>query len=145
VPPLLGLLGGLGLGSLRIAVEEDHRAVLGADIGALPVDLGRVVDLPVDPQEIPERDPLRVEGHLTDLGVAGGARADLLVSRVSDVAALVADGGVEDALDLAEGSLDLPEAAGAEADLLGRRRLVGRAVIGLRHLASSLLVRLLRR
>ena len=107
-----------GLRLLR-RVGEDDGAVLVADVGALAVHLGRVVDLEVLADEVLVADLRGVELDLRHLDVAGVAAADLLVGRVVDVAALVADQRVDDAVDGAEVLLDLPEAAGAEGGEFG--------------------------
>src|SRR5215216_1882858 len=113
--------GDLGL---LVGVGEDHGAILPADVRALAVELGRVVDLELLRDQVLVADPRRVEGDLGHLYVACGAGADLLVGGDVDVPALVTDGGVDDAVELAERSLDLPEASGAEGRLLGGHRAV---------------------
>ena len=60
------------------------------------------------------RDARWVEDDPDDLGVAGPARADLVVGRVRGEAARVADGGRDDARRLPEGLLGAPEAAESE-------------------------------
>src|SRR4051812_30234053 len=87
------------------------RAVLGADVVALAVALGRVVRLPERPEQLLGGDALRVVRHQHSLGVAGAGRAGLLVGRVGRVAALVADRGGHDAGQLPEDALGAPEAA----------------------------------
>src|SRR5437867_10759285 len=52
-------------------VEEDRRAVLLADVGALAVQLRRVVVLPEHVEELLVGDACRVVLHLHALGVAG--------------------------------------------------------------------------
>src|SRR5205085_3634555 len=99
-------------------VEEDHRAVLVADVPALAVELGRVVLGPEDLEQLLVRDLLRVVGDLDDLRVAGRVGADVLVGRVLERAALVADLCPGYAVELAERGLHAPEAAGAERCLL---------------------------
>src|SRR2546423_11014039 len=94
-------------------VEEDHRAVLVADVPALTVELGRVVLAPEDVEQLLVGDLLRVVGDLDDLGMAGRVRADVLVGRVLERAALVTGFGLRDAVELAERRLDAPEAAGS--------------------------------
>ena len=128
--PLDRLAGRLGL---LVRVGEDHRPVLIAHVGALAVQLRRVMDREVLRDQLLERHLARVELDLRHLGVPGGATADLLIRGVFDVPALVSDGGVEYAVQLAELVLHLPEAAGAERGLLGR---VGSG-IGLGHQVHS--------
>ena len=99
-------------------MEEDRRAVLVADVGTLPVELGRVVELPEGVEQL-------VVGHLGGvvldehrLGVAGRVAADLLVARVVRATAGVAHGRRDHARDLPELGLDSPEASGREGRLL---------------------------
>jgi hypothetical protein len=68
--------------ALRIRMIKDHRAVLAADIGTLPIQGCRVMDREEDLKECLEVDPGVVEADLDHLGMAGRARADLLVGRL---------------------------------------------------------------
>src|SRR4051812_15178165 len=68
-------------GALGVVVDEDHGAVLIADVRPLPVQLGRVVLGPERREERLVRDHVLVVGHLDDLGVTGVRVADLLVGR----------------------------------------------------------------
>src|SRR5581483_715114 len=118
-PPLaqgrvVGRAGPLRLLALRVAGREDRRAVLGADVVALAHALGRIVLLEEGPQEVYITQAPRVEGDEHRLGVAGPARAHLLVGRVRRVAALVADGRRVDAVEAPEQALGAPEAAERE-------------------------------
>ena len=83
---------GFGFGALRIVKREQRSAVLGADIAALAVELGRIVRGKVDVEQVGETDHRRVESHGNRLGMAGLAAAYFLVSRVgtspADIAAL---------------------------------------------------------
>src|SRR5262245_26482068 len=101
---------------------EDRRAVLAAEIEALAVAGGRIVDLPELLEQLVVADLGRVEPHLDRLGVAGAVPADLSVSGVCHVAAGVADSGLQDPVDLAEGRLDTPEASRSECRALGALR-----------------------
>src|SRR6266508_6793225 len=114
------LLRLLGRDLLLGRVEEDRRAVLVADVGALPVELGRVVQLPERGEELVVRDLLGVEFDEHRLGVAGGVAAHLLVRGLLGAAAGVPHGGRLHARDLAERCLDLPEASRRERRLLSR-------------------------
>ena len=90
IPQLLRLkLGDHALcrGLLLGTVIEDRRAILRADVGALAVEGGRVVDREEDVEQVFERDDLGIERDLYDLGVAGGSGADVLVRRVGDAPA----------------------------------------------------------
>src|SRR4051794_15010240 len=111
-----GARGGLLLGR----VDEDDGAVLSPDVGALPVQLRRVVRAPEDVEQTVVRHGRGIELHLDDLRVAGAVRAHVVVGRVLERSSAVADCGVADALDLAELLLDSPEAARAERRLFRR-------------------------
>ena len=95
-------------------VGEDRGAVLAADVPALAVHLGRVVQAPEPVDELAVRDLGRIEGDFDRLGVAGGAAADRLVVGLVHVPAGVADLDVGDAGRVAEVDLDAPEAARGE-------------------------------
>ena len=103
---------------LLIGVGEDRRSVLRPDVPALPVQRGRVVDVPEVRQKLLVGYDGRVERHFDRLGVAGGAGADLLIGRMLSRPAGVARHGIDHALDLAERVLDAPEAARCERGLL---------------------------
>ena len=100
-----------------------------ADVGALAVELRRVVKPEVGLDQGLVIDLRRVVLGLDDLDVSGRAAAYLLVGRVVDGAALVADDGVDDPVELAKALLDLPEAAGAEGRLLGCGRACARSLV----------------
>ena len=115
----LALVTGRDGGLLLLGVgDEDRGAVLAAEVPALPVAAGRVVDGPERAQQIAVADDRRVKPHLDRLGVAGGVGADLLIRWGADRAAGVADGRPEHALDLTERRLDAPEASGGEGGAL---------------------------
>src|SRR5438093_559976 len=82
------------------------------------VQLGRVVLVPEDVQELLVGDLLGVVRDVDHLCVSGRVRADVLIGRVVERAALVADLGLGDTVQLAERRLDAPETAGAERCLL---------------------------
>src|SRR5690349_1614023 len=95
-------------------------------------------------EELGVTDLRRVEPYLNGLGVAGAVAADLTVGRTGDVAAGVADGGLQHSGDRAEGCLHTPETSGRERRALGsfravalerRQRLAGGCVpvAGLEH------------
>src|SRR5262249_14471018 len=109
----------LGRRPLLRRVHEDGGAVLGADVQALAVLLGGIVLAPEHGQQLVVADPLGVVLHLDRLGVAGAAAADGAIVGVIDDAAGVADRRRDDAVDLHEGVLDVPETAGCEDGLLG--------------------------
>src|SRR6266566_7863851 len=118
LPPVRLLLGitrcdrGFLLASV---MAEDRRAVLAAEIQALAVAGGRIVDPPEHLQQLRVADLGRVEPHLDRLRVAGAAPADPPVARVRHMPAGVADGGLQHPVDLAEGRLDAPEASCGES------------------------------
>src|ERR1700744_354561 len=117
LPPMRGLgrVAGLDRGRLLgLVVEEDCRAVLAAEVEALAVAGGRVVDVPERLEQLGVADLRRVEPHLDRLGVAGAVPANLPVGRVRGVPAGVADRGPQDARYLAGRRLGGPETTGAE-------------------------------
>src|SRR5215472_9542871 len=125
---------------------EDRRAVLAAEVEALPVAGGRIVDSPERLEQLRVADLGWVEPHLDRLGVAGAVPADPFVAGVRDVAAGVAHGSLQHPVDLAEGRLHTPEASCGECGALGsvrsvslerrRRRRVGVAVPELNHVMT---------
>src|SRR5580704_14709726 len=127
-------------------MAEDRRAVLAADVEALAVTGGRIVDSPERLEQLRVADPGRVEPHLDRLGVAGAVSADPLVAGVRDVAAGVARSSLQYPVDLAEGRLHTPEASRGESGALGSvwsvslewRRRVGVAVVELDHVLAPL-------
>src|SRR5690349_2376849 len=103
-------------------MAEDRRAVLAAEVEALAVTGGRIVDPPELLEQLLVADLGRVEPHLDRLGVAGAVPADPCVAGVRDMAAGVADSGLQHPVDLAEGRLDTPEASRGECRALGAVR-----------------------
>src|SRR6266540_6450413 len=84
------------------AVDEDDRTVLCPDVGTLPVGRGVIVVLPEDFEKSIVRDAHRIELHLDAFGVSGPAGADVLVRRVREGAARIADRRIDHARYLAE-------------------------------------------
>ena len=123
---------------LRLAVREDSRAILIAEIGSLTIELGRIVNLPKESQKLFVIDLLRVKGYLDRFGMAGRVTADLTVRRVLDPASDVTRNDLENARNPPERVFDAPEAAGREGGSLRRHTLLERrtAAAGciLRHL-----------
>src|SRR6185437_6373866 len=127
-------------------MAEDLRAVLAAEVEALAVTGGRIVDLPEFLEQLRVADLGRVEPYLDRLGVAGAVSADPFVAGVGDVAAGVAHSSLQHPVDLAEGRLHTPEASCGECGALGsvrsvslerrRRRRVGVAVPELNHVMT---------
>jgi hypothetical protein len=95
-------------------VIENHTAVLGADIGALAIDLGWVVGAPEYVEQTIIADFRRIVLDLDHFGVAGQVGADVFICGIRSVAASVADGCVDHAVDVAEGRFNSPETAGTE-------------------------------
>lgn len=122
VRQLRDLLGRL---ALLVVVVEDGAAVLRAGVGALAVRGGGVVHAVEELEEGAVGDLRGVVDDLQGFRVAGVAAADGAVGRVGEVAADVADAGVDEALlgeVLAVEVLDAPEAAGGDGGLLRARR-----------------------
>jgi hypothetical protein len=97
---------------------ENHRSVLRAHVGPLPVWRGGIVLVPEHLEQILERDFRRVVGDLNHLGVVRAAGADVLVARIFQRATLVTADGFVHAGHGAKSRLDAPEATRAEAGFL---------------------------
>lgn len=109
--PLLGLQCSLLL--LR-CVEVYSGSVLCPNIVPLAIERGRVVAGPEGIKQVLVAARLGVELNPNDLGVVGGAGADVVVRRIVKVALRISDLGLRHAGDSLEGQFDAPEAAGAE-------------------------------
>ena len=104
---------GLGRGSLFIGKRHDAGPVLRADIVALPVELGRVVDGEEDLEEGFVGDDAWVKLNFHHFSVAGGAAADCLVGGVGVVAACVSGERRLDAVNLFVSAFNAPKASSA--------------------------------
>src|SRR5215467_13195075 len=126
--PLARLLLGIARSDcgflLASVMVEDRRAVLAAEIQALAVAGGRIVDPPEHLKQLRVADLGRVEPHLDRLSVPGAVPTDLSVAGVRDMPAGVADSGLQHSVDLAEGRLYPPEASCGECRTLGSVRSV---------------------
>ena len=125
-------LGDVGLcdAALLVAGIEDRRAVGGADVGALAVELSGIVgDGEEDAEELAVGDLRGIVDHLDGFGVAGGFGADLVVGGGGGRAAGVANRGGEYAFYTLEDRLRAPETASGEDRGgfagFGRQREVG--------------------
>ncbi len=108
--------GVLGDAFLLIAGIEDRRAVAAAEVVALPVARGRIVDLEEELEQLAIVDDGRVERDLDRFRV----RAVVAVGGIRDVAAGVADAGRDHAGLPANQVLHAPEAATGENGAFGR-------------------------
>ena len=99
---------------------EDGGAVLGANVTALAVEGGGVVDGEEDVQEDSVGDMSGVKGDAHDLGVTGVPGADLLVGGINVGTAGITGDDISYACDLVEDGFEAPEAtAGEDCDLKG--------------------------
>src|SRR3546814_15928003 len=92
-------------------MRKYRRAILGADIIALPIELRRVMNMKEDIQNVVIADHGRIEFHAHRLGMAGVAVADLAIGRRGHMPAGVAVFDREHAVQIIEDRLDAPEAA----------------------------------
>src|SRR5690606_28300869 len=112
---LIGGLRGLSERTLRIREHVNPRAVLRADVVALPHPLGWIVALPEHFQEIAIGNNGRIEHDEHDLVMPRAACTDLVVGRVRREAARIADGCRPDPdLELPELPLRAPKTAEPE-------------------------------
>ena len=109
---------------------EDGGAVLRAEIGALTVESGGVVNLEEEPGERLIGGAGGVEDDANRFGMAGEVGADVLVGRVGKLTAGVAGRDGDDPGNLLEPVLDPPETAAGENGFLG---VDGFHVSGLSH------------
>ncbi len=61
------------------AVEEDHRPVLCPDIRTLPIQLGWVVVVPEDTEQLIVRNLRRIKFHFHHFGTPGAIRARIII------------------------------------------------------------------
>ena len=101
-PCLAVLLGRLG---------EDRRAILGADVAALAIELGRVMRREIDVEQVAKGQLGGVEHDLDRLGVAGIPAAHRLVGRLGGLPAGVAAFDRLDPEQVEENRLGAPETA----------------------------------
>src|SRR6185437_7063548 len=92
-------------------MEEDNGTILCSPIRALPVHLGRVVQLKKQIEQRCIAHLLRIEGQLHHLNVAGAVRAHVLVCGVLERPAFITHRGFHDSRHLLEACLHTPEAA----------------------------------
>ena len=111
---LRGIAGGARRRFLLRRVNENHRAVLRANVGTLAIPGGRIVIVPEHFEQVAVTDRRRVEGHLHYFGVAGPIGANVLVGWLRHGAAHVSNLRGRDARQLAEGGLHAPETSRAE-------------------------------
>src|SRR5262249_20979238 len=109
----------LGNPLLLLVDVVDCRPVGAADVVALPVPCGRIVDLEEVFQDPPVTDLLGIKGDLDALGMG----AVVAVGRIRNVAARIAHTGLHDAGYLADQILHAPEAAASEDCAFGRRHV----------------------
>ena len=122
---------GFGDALLIVVGVEDGGAVGGADVGALAVERGGVVDGEEDAEELAVGEARGIVDDFDGLGVVGGFGADVVVVGGAGGAAGVAGGGGDDAFDALEDGLRAPETAAGEdcggaAGRCGERDVSGR-------------------
>jgi len=105
---------GHSFGSLFFGKRHDARAVLRADVIALPIELGRVMDGEEDLKKRFVGDDGRVKLDFHHLGVTGGAAADRLVGGMGVVATCVGGEGRLNAVDLFVSTFNAPKASSTD-------------------------------
>src|SRR5690606_10907343 len=105
---------GCELGLLLLVGVEHRRAILGADVAALAVQLARVVQREEHIEDDTRRDDRLVEGHRDRLRVPRGSGADQVVVGVRYGAARVARHDVGDTLEGAVHRIQTPETTAGE-------------------------------
>jgi len=102
---------GLSLSSLFFSERHDAGPVLGADVVALAVELGRVMDGEEDLEQGFVRDDGGVKLHLDHFGMSGCSAADRLIGRMGVVATRISGKGRLNAVNLFVGAFDAPKAS----------------------------------
>src|SRR5256885_5511715 len=121
------------------SVVEGRRPILRPDVASLPVQLGRILDREEDPQDVRERNDVRIERDLHGLRVPCRVRADGLVRGIRESTAGVSDLHLLDAAELLEHRLKAPETPAREGDDLAALLRLGHHAphLGI-HLGSGL-------
>src|SRR4051794_31760814 len=96
-------------------MREDRRAILRADIIALPVELGRVMRCEEHIEQVAIADLILVEGQPDCLGMTRVSAADLLVGRVRYGTADIAAFDLLDADHVLEYRLGAPETSACQS------------------------------
>src|SRR6266542_2000820 len=96
-------------------VVENCRAILGAEVGALPVQLGWIVVFPKDVKQLFIRNFGRVVIHFHRFGMPGAIGADVFVGGILHLTPGVADASSGHAWNLAESSLNTPKTSCRES------------------------------
>lgn len=99
---------------LLFAVIKNSRAIVGASVRSLAVQLGGVMDFKIPPQQSLVSQNFRVKNHLHGFGMTGFPAADLNVSRVDGFSARVTDNGGQNAFKLAQLVLNALETASGQ-------------------------------
>src|SRR5579875_801365 len=105
----------LGRSLLLGRMIKDHRAILGAHIGALTIDRCRIVNIEKNIEQLREGKDAGIEEDLHHLGMAGPAATDLLIRWISHTAAGIAGFDTRDAVQLLENCFQAPETAAAQS------------------------------
>ena len=116
---LLKLLPGcFGTRALFVAVEKNRGTILRSDVDPLPIERGRVVDLPEYTQQIIIGDSICIVPNVHHFGVSRAVGTNHTVGRVYNGSAAVADRHVQYSFHLAKRFLDAPEASRTKHRLL---------------------------
>ena len=100
----------LSFGSLFFSERHDAGSVLGADVVALAVELGRVMDGEEDLEQGFVRDDGGVKLHLDHFGVSGCSAADRLIGRMRVWATGIGGKGGLNTVNLFVSAFDAPKA-----------------------------------
>src|SRR5215217_1198619 len=97
---------------------KNHRAILGSDIGTLPIHGRWVVVRPEHFQKLLITDLRRIEFHFHHFSVAAFIGANVFIRRIVLCSSRVPDGGTQHAVQIAESFFHSPETAGPECGFL---------------------------
>ena len=127
----------VGGGLLLRGMIKNYRSILHANVGALPVQRGRVMVRPEKIQKFVIADLRRIELHFHDLGVSGLVGANILIRRILLCSSRIPDTGGQNTFYVAESLFHSPETTRTECSFL---RLHANTMKRLDHMRNQMLV-----
>ncbi len=95
-------------------MEEDHASVLRSDIGALAINLSRVMRVPKNVQKLIVPDLGWVVLYLDDFGVSCAISTDIFIGGIRGMPARVTGGRVDDAFEFSKSGFHTPKTSSSK-------------------------------